>query len=172
MDSNIENKTQYQAELFANRLRKKYKTLKKWARRNRISCYRLYYRDIPEIPVSLDIYEFLPEGISSTIEAARFTGEQKARIEANDHSVDTEIRERSYALLYLYERPYEKDDEEEKAWLEAMAEAASEVTGIDISHFVKKMRGHKSHQAKNDQAGIDESKLKTSIQYQKNDNSN
>ena len=59
MESNS-NKTEYQSELFANRLRKKYKELRKWARKNRVSSYRLYDRDIPEVPVSLDLYEFLP----------------------------------------------------------------------------------------------------------------
>ena len=57
----MEHKDEYQAELFVNRLKKKYKELRKWARKNRISCFRLYDRDIPEIPVSLDVYEFLPE---------------------------------------------------------------------------------------------------------------
>ena len=45
----MENKTEYQAQLFANRLKKKYKELRKWARKNRITCYRIYNKDIPEI---------------------------------------------------------------------------------------------------------------------------
>ena len=57
--SNKQNKTAYQAELFTNRLRRKYKELRKQMRKNRVSCYRLYDRDIPEVPVSLDLYEFL-----------------------------------------------------------------------------------------------------------------
>ena len=52
--SNNEDKTAYQAELFANRLKRKYKELRKQMRKNRICCYRLYDRDIPEVPVSLD----------------------------------------------------------------------------------------------------------------------
>ena len=43
------DKTNYQAELFANRLRRKYKELRKQMRKNRVSCYRLYDRDIPEV---------------------------------------------------------------------------------------------------------------------------
>ena len=61
----MENKNEYQAQLFSNRLKKKYKELRKWARKNRISCYRLYDRDIPEIPVSLDLYEFLPSDVTT-----------------------------------------------------------------------------------------------------------
>jgi 23S rRNA G2069 N7-methylase RlmK/C1962 C5-methylase RlmI len=45
------------AEMFANRVRKNARHLGKWARRENISCYRLYDRDIPEVPVTLDTYE-------------------------------------------------------------------------------------------------------------------
>ena len=138
-------KNNYQAELFTNRLRKRYKELRKWARKNRISCYRLYDRDIPEVPVSLDLYEFLPDTVDSPIEAARFLSDQNSRLSANDPTVDSGIKERTYAVLYLYERPYEKDQAEEEAWFDAMAKSAAGVLGIKEEHIVKKMRGHKSH---------------------------
>ena len=140
-----ESKTQYQATLFSNRLKKKYKELRKWARKNRISCYKLYDRDIPEIPVSLDLYEFLPDEIDTPIEAARFLADQNARLSANDPGVESSIKERTYAVLYLYERPYEKDEAEEEAWLEQMATAACNVIGLPEDHIIKKSRGHKSH---------------------------
>lgn len=41
---------------FANRLRKNARHWSKWARRNDISCYRLYDRDVPEFPFVIDIY--------------------------------------------------------------------------------------------------------------------
>lgn len=154
-NSDTQIKTSYQAELFSNRLKKKYKELRKWARKNRVSCYRLYDRDIPEIPLSLDLYEFLPDGVDSVIEAARFLSDQNSRLSANDPTVERGIKERSWAVLYLYERPYEKSDEEEAQWLNAMAAAACEVLGIEASHIIKKSRGHKSH--------------KEDEQYQKND---
>ena len=47
---------QTQAVLFYNRLAKRYKHLKKYARRLGIFAYRLYDKDIPEIPVSVDLY--------------------------------------------------------------------------------------------------------------------
>lgn len=153
--NNNEDKTSYQAELFANRLRRKYKELRKQMRKNRVSCYRLYDRDIPEIPVSLDLYEFLPDGVDSLLEAARFMAAQNERLSANDPAVEKEIKERTYAVLYLYERPYEKSEEDEADWLDAMAKSAADVIGIDASHIIKKSRGHKSH--KDDQ------------QYQKNE---
>ena len=138
----MENKTQYQSELFSNRLKKKSKELRKWARKTRISCYRLYDRDIPEVPVSLDLYEFLPSDCTSTLETARFLSEQNAKLSANDLSVEADIKSRTFAVLYLYERPYEKSDEEEELWLGEMAQAAATVLGIPASHIVKKFRKH------------------------------
>lgn len=44
-------------EMFENRLRKRCKHLKKWAKREAVSCYRIYDRDIPEFPFSIDLYE-------------------------------------------------------------------------------------------------------------------
>ena len=46
-----------QEELLFNRLSKRYKHLKKWARRTEINSFRLYDRDIPEIPLVLDLYD-------------------------------------------------------------------------------------------------------------------
>ena len=45
------------ALMFANRLKKNYKHLKKWARKNNISCYRVYDADIPQYAVAIDIYD-------------------------------------------------------------------------------------------------------------------
>lgn len=46
-----------QAEMLANRIRKNEKSLSKWRRKESISCYRSYDRDIPEIPLAIDVYE-------------------------------------------------------------------------------------------------------------------
>ena len=138
----MENKTEYQAQLFANRLKKKYKELRKWARKNRITCYRIYNKDIPEIPVSLDLYEFLPSYITTPIEVAKFLTEQNEKISQNDFNTEKDIKSRTFAVLYLYERPYEKQYEQEEIWLNAMQKAAGEVLGIEESHIIKKMRKH------------------------------
>jgi 23S rRNA G2069 N7-methylase RlmK/C1962 C5-methylase RlmI len=45
-----------QADMLANRLRKRFRHLKKWARRTGTDVFRLYDRDIPEIPLVLDWY--------------------------------------------------------------------------------------------------------------------
>ena len=138
----MENKTEYQAQLFANRLKKKYKELRKWARKNRITCYRIYNKDIPEIPVSLDLYEFLPSFVTTPIEVAKFLTEQNEKISQNDFHTEKDIKSRTFAVLYLYERPYEKQYEQEEIWLNAMQKAAGEVLGIEESHIIKKMRKH------------------------------
>jgi 23S rRNA (cytosine1962-C5)-methyltransferase len=44
-------------EMFANRVKKNAKHLGKWAKRDGVSCWRVYDRDIPEVPVTLDTYE-------------------------------------------------------------------------------------------------------------------
>jgi 23S rRNA G2069 N7-methylase RlmK/C1962 C5-methylase RlmI len=51
-----EAKLLLQAEYFRNRLRKRYRHLGKWARRTGVEAYRLYDREIPEVPLRVDIY--------------------------------------------------------------------------------------------------------------------
>jgi 23S rRNA G2069 N7-methylase RlmK/C1962 C5-methylase RlmI len=46
-----------QAEMLANRVRKRVRHLRKWARRQGVTCYRLYDRDIPEIALAIDWYQ-------------------------------------------------------------------------------------------------------------------
>ena len=45
------------AEMFANRLRKNARHLGKWARREHVTCWRVYDRDIPELPITVDTYD-------------------------------------------------------------------------------------------------------------------
>lgn len=42
--------------MFANRLQKNLKQLGKWARREKIECYRLYDADMPEYALAVDLY--------------------------------------------------------------------------------------------------------------------
>jgi 23S rRNA (cytosine1962-C5)-methyltransferase len=42
--------------VLANRVMKNARHLGKWAKRDAVSCYRVYDRDIPEIPVAIDRY--------------------------------------------------------------------------------------------------------------------
>lgn len=51
------NDLSHHQEIFHNRLKKRSRHLRKWAQRTGVSCYRLYDRDIPEVPLVVDRYE-------------------------------------------------------------------------------------------------------------------
>jgi 23S rRNA (guanine2445-N2)-methyltransferase / 23S rRNA (guanine2069-N7)-methyltransferase len=53
----ITAKAREQAELFRSRLRKRARHFRRWPTKQDIYCYRLYERDIPEIPLVVDRYE-------------------------------------------------------------------------------------------------------------------
>jgi len=140
MNQNTTEQNSYQAQLLSNRIAKKYKNLRKWARRERITCYRLYDRDIPEVPLAADLYEFIPDYIEDKFECAQFLNNEDARISANDLNAAKEKASRQYVHLYLYERPYEKDEKDEEIWLETMAKAVAKTLGIEENHVITKLR--------------------------------
>jgi len=96
--------------MFANRLQKRFRHLKKWAARCGIGAFRLYDRDIPEIPLVLDFY-----GECGNLSNAALCGA-------------------------LYKRPYEKDESEEDKWLSAMRETAAAALGIAVERVFFKQR--------------------------------
>jgi 23S rRNA (guanine2445-N2)-methyltransferase / 23S rRNA (guanine2069-N7)-methyltransferase len=53
----LTEKAQQQAELFAGRLMNRARHLRRWPTRRGITCFRIYDRDIPEIPLVVDRYE-------------------------------------------------------------------------------------------------------------------
>jgi len=107
---NESEKTGNQAEMFANRLQKRFSHLKKWAQRTGAGVFRLYDRDIPEIPLVLDFY-----GDSGNLQEAALSGA-------------------------LYKRPYEKNENDEEQWLSAMKESASSALGIGLDCIFLKQR--------------------------------
>ncbi len=50
-------KSREQGELFARRLTTRAKHLRRWPTKRGITCFRLYDRDVPEIPLAVDRYE-------------------------------------------------------------------------------------------------------------------
>lgn len=110
----MENKTQYQCELLKNRLIKRHKHLKKWAKRSNINCYRLYDKDIPEIPLAIDLYE-------------------------TETSMPGEIGF-LYVQVALYKRPYEKSEEEETLWLDAIKNQISASLSVPLGNIIIKTR--------------------------------
>ncbi|MBU0928965.1 MAG: class I SAM-dependent methyltransferase [Spirochaetes bacterium] len=105
-----------QGRFFANRVAKRDKHLRKWARKSDTDCYRVYDRDIPELPLSLDRYG-------------------------------------DAAVLYLYERPYEKPEAEETAWLELMAGVAADSLGIAREAVAVKTRRRLGLESQYERAG-------------------
>lgn len=53
----LTDKDREQAQLFHNRLVKRARHLRRWPTKRKITCFRLYERDIPEIPLVVDRYE-------------------------------------------------------------------------------------------------------------------
>ena len=96
--------------MFANRLQKRFRHLKKWAQRAGAGAFRLYDRDIPEIPLVLDYY-----GDVCLPQEAALSGA-------------------------LYKRPYEKDEDDEERWLSAMKDSAARTLGIDPERVFLKQR--------------------------------
>lgn len=136
----MENKINYQCEIFSNRLKKKYRELRKWARKNRTTCYRIYNKDIPEIPLTLDLYEFLPEDITTKAEAALFLNSQNSKLSQNLNGIEQEIKKRTYAVLYMYERPYEIQEEQEELFISKITDAIQNIIGIPSFQIIKKIR--------------------------------
>ena len=106
-------KLQSQITMFRNRLAKKYQHLSKWGKRNNVTAYRLYDRDIPEIPLSVDYYGCIDD--------------------------DKQIV-KPYACVAFFERPYEKDPIEEDLWLDAMNDVIAEILKIEPSQVIVKHR--------------------------------
>lgn len=109
-------KTEAQAVLLANRLAKRHRHLRKYARRAQTDCFRVFDNDIPEIPLAVDLY-----GPS--------------------------------CVVSLYERPYEKDEAEEEAWLEAMAGATAESLGLPRDEVFLKRRKRQRGEAQYEKEG-------------------
>ncbi|MCL2230898.1 MAG: class I SAM-dependent methyltransferase [Treponema sp.] len=106
----MQDKTSDQAQMLFNRLQKRFRHLKKWAQRTGTGAFRLYDRDIPEIPLVLDFY-----GECEKTQDAAICGS-------------------------LYKRPYEKDEADESVWLCAMKESVSSALGIKLENVFLKQR--------------------------------
>lgn len=135
---------EYQATLLKNRVQKKCRLLRKWARKNLVTCFRLYDRDIPEIPLAIDLYEFLPDGIGSAEEAAAFVSKQAKDESQNIPGAAQRRLSRTYLKLFLYERPpqHQKTEAEESRWISHMCASLSDSLGIEREHIICKIRRH------------------------------
>lgn len=115
---------EYQSEILCNRISKRYKHLKKWAKRTNVSSFRLYDRDIPEIPLAIDLYEGIPILNGEKISEKRFLPQNC----------------QTYLVFYLYERPYQKDEKEEQIWLNTISLDIATLLNISSENIILKMR--------------------------------
>jgi 23S rRNA (cytosine1962-C5)-methyltransferase len=116
-------KTAYQSELLFNRLSKRYRHLKKWARRSGTNAFRLYDRDIPEIPLVLDLYD---DAVSGAL--YKRPAEENDEAESGNHVDSLEI------------------------WLRAMKTAAAKALEIPENRiFLKERRRMHNRQEIGDQ---------------------
>ena len=116
-------KIDYQAEILCNRISKRFKHLKKWAKRCNISSFRIYDKDIPEIPLAIDFYEGF-------------------RADEN-----TNFSEK-FLVFYLYERPYEKDESEENSWLQFLSCKVATLLEVSTNNIFLKIRKKRKGGAK------------------------
>ncbi len=70
------------APMFEGRLKKNAKHLAKWAKRQKISCYRVYDSDIPEYAVAVDIYG--NHAVVQEYQAPQTVDEHKAAVRVRD----------------------------------------------------------------------------------------
>jgi len=94
-------------EFFENRLRKMQRHYGKWARRQGVTCYRVYDNDLPEFPFAVDLYE----DVVHLSEYARSHGmepdEHSAWLEACLHTVSN-VFEVHPGRIYLKFRQRQK----------------------------------------------------------------
>ncbi len=112
------DKDNSQVESFRNRIAKNEKHLRSWARREAVTAYRLYDRDIPEVPLAVDWYREpdWPE-----------TGKRGGAI-----------------CMSIYDHPEKEDETAETEWIFAMASAAGETVEVaPESVFVKTRKHHR-----------------------------
>ena len=108
-------KIDYQAEILCNRISKRFKHLKKWAKRCNISSFRIYDKDIPEIPLAIDFYEGW-------------------KVDEDTNFTD------KFLVFYLYERPYEKDENEEFSWLQILSCKVANLLEVSVNNIFLKIR--------------------------------
>ncbi len=95
---------------FANRLRKNLAYRRKWARKRGVSCFRVYDRDVPQFPFAIDWFET--------------------------------VGPRSEAHLHVQEidTGWRMSDEDYKAWLAAVCDAACAVCAVPAAQLHLKRR--------------------------------
>lgn len=78
---------------FANRIRKNYRHIRKWAKRTITDCFRLYDREIPHYPLAIDFY------------AGRFCVHYFSRVRGEEEPPAALVEETIQALKMIFGAP-------------------------------------------------------------------
>ena len=68
-----------ESEQFANRLRKNARLRRKWAKREGVSCYRVYDADLPDYSAAIDLYEGCPQTPGRWLVIAEYKARMRSR---------------------------------------------------------------------------------------------
>lgn len=123
-----------------NRTLKRYRQLRKWSRRTGVTCYRIYDRDIPEFPMTIDLYELLPKGITSPASAASFVAEQEHRISQNEAHITQEITQRQYLVISIFDFPNTSTPLSLSSFIAQHSSLIASALSISSSHVIIKTR--------------------------------
>ena len=119
-----------QAASLCGRIKKNLRLIKRWAKSEGITCFRVYDKDIPDVPLCVDVWQLLPSWCA--------TKEQARLLFAQDEAGEL-CRERMYAIVQLYHRQWRTADEDER-WAVAMKGGVVRALGIDEDNVVVKIR--------------------------------
>ncbi len=115
---------------FANRLKKNFNKIGKWAKREGLDCFRLYDADLPEYNVAIDVYQdhlmiqeyAAPKDIPEEKAKRRLTDIIRAAIQVLDvdaNNVVLKVRERLKRHVAIREtRPASTDHANYRVWRE------------------------------------------------------
>jgi 23S rRNA G2069 N7-methylase RlmK/C1962 C5-methylase RlmI len=121
------------AEMLANRVRRNARHLGKWAKREGVTCWRVYDRDIPEVPLTIDRYE----SALVIADLRRFTeGESDSETDS-----ETETETDTESDTDSDRRPRATHD---PRWLDAMSAAAAAALSIAPGDVFLKRRERQS----------------------------
>ncbi len=127
-------------EMFENRLHKNLKHLGRWARRQGITCYRLYDADLPDYNLAVDIYNTLPssplpKGLSQEDQRQTNSGsqEQAGGVRGiSPHYIIAHVQE--------YQAPDTVDDDKARTrWREAL-DVIPRLLEIPLQQVFRKQR--------------------------------
>ncbi|MDR2491311.1 MAG: class I SAM-dependent methyltransferase [Spirochaetaceae bacterium] len=118
---------EYRSGLLYNRVLKRYKHLSKWARRRGIDAFRIYDRDIPEIPLTIDIYKNI---ITLAWYARRGGGENALFVDAYRKAVSSAVCIPEHDIIVI-ERARKHHKGGEAAQYEKINAAARTVTAAE-----------------------------------------